>query len=533
MRRNVESRLATDTPLIKDIIADIKKGEVKIPQFQRKFIWKDSQAFDLIDSVASNYPIGSVLFWRTHDKLAVERNIGEFRLPQTDDLSPTDYVLDGQQRLTVIYASMGAPEEEEGFAAAYNVAEDTFVQKPEKYDALIFPLRWIFDTTKILNFRTGLQTFPEKDEYQERLDSIINAFTNYRIPIVTLKELSIEEVCPIFERINSSGTKLSTYDLMVAATWSQEFDLNEEVDGIAESLTDKGFDEIEQNTILKCLSAVKFGGIKKQQILDLRDLSKGEMNDLVEVVSQALLRAVDLLSTDFKIYSWDFLPYEAFVVILCYIFSKINNLTNNQVKSLRRWFWRAAFSERYRVGGENFVSNDLKTIHSYVVKEEDEGEDLGSLPSKSQLIRSIFRSNNSRSRAFIISLALKNPRNITNGAVIDTSEALSHYNKKEFHHIYPRSYLKNINDPNEANSLINICMLASSENKAISDENPNKYLTECIAKLGHDVNSVFDSNLLPAPDRFDYTKSDYASFLEERADLIVNHISGLCTGNIA
>ena len=53
-------------------------------------------------------------------------------------------------------------------------------------------------------------------EYQARLDTVIGAFTEYRLPVVTLRDLSVEEVCPIFERINSSGTKLSTYDLMVA-----------------------------------------------------------------------------------------------------------------------------------------------------------------------------------------------------------------------------------------------------------------------------------------------------------------------------
>ncbi len=39
MRANISSRLGTETPLLKDLISDIKKGEIKIPQFQRKFVW--------------------------------------------------------------------------------------------------------------------------------------------------------------------------------------------------------------------------------------------------------------------------------------------------------------------------------------------------------------------------------------------------------------------------------------------------------------------------------------------------------------
>ena len=124
VRPNVLSRLGTDTSLIKDLIADIRKGEVKIPQFQRKFVWRERQALDLLDSIANNYPIGSLLLWKTRVKLAAERNIGDFRLPETDDMTPTDYVLDGQQRITVIYSCLGAPEDEEGFAAAYDLEKD-------------------------------------------------------------------------------------------------------------------------------------------------------------------------------------------------------------------------------------------------------------------------------------------------------------------------------------------------------------------------------------------------------------------------
>lgn len=532
MRPNIRSRLGTDTPLIRDLIADIKNGQIKIPQFQRKFVWKEEQAFDLLDSIANNYPVGSLLLWRTHVRLAAERNIGNFKLPETDDLTPTDYVLDGQQRLTVVYSSLGAPVSEEGFAAAYHLEEDTFLQAPLEHDPLVFPLRWMFDTTKLLDFRTGLTTYPKHEEYQRRLDLIISSFTNYRIPIITLKELSIEEVCPIFERINSSGTKLSIYDLMVAATWSQEFDLNDEAGKIASMLEAKGFDTIELNTILKCLTAVKFGGIKKAQILGLRYVIKAEMDELVKQTCDALLRAIDLLSTEFRIYSWDFLPYEALIIVLCYIFSKSETLAGGKLVRLRQWFWRASFSERYRVGGENFVSRDLEIIHDFVINGIGDAKNIGTIPTANQLGGAFFRSSNSRTRAFILALALQKPRNITNGAFIDTSEALSSFNRKQFHHIYPRAYLKRINDTNEPNSVANMCMLAASENNAISDDDPHEYLIDCIHGLGEDADRVFSSDLLPLPSKFDYAKASYGDFLKERVSLVEEYVRELCEGQV-
>ena len=108
----------------------------------------------------------------------------------------------------------------------------------------VFPLRIAYDTSALLNYRTALQAHPEHEELQPRLDAIISAVTKYKVPVVTLRDLTVAEVCPIFERINSSGTRLSTDDLMVAATWSEEFDLDDEASIIAESLDPKGFGDI-------------------------------------------------------------------------------------------------------------------------------------------------------------------------------------------------------------------------------------------------------------------------------------------------
>ncbi len=96
MRKTTASRISTEVELISTLISGINKGEVKIPKFQRKFVWKDEQAINLLDSIANNYPVGSLLLWRTKERLLAERNIGEFSLPSTDDMEPTDYVLDGQ-----------------------------------------------------------------------------------------------------------------------------------------------------------------------------------------------------------------------------------------------------------------------------------------------------------------------------------------------------------------------------------------------------------------------------------------------------
>ncbi|HAS6929618.1 hypothetical protein CFG65_02225 [Vibrio parahaemolyticus] len=530
MSANIASRLETGTPFLKDLIADINSGQIKVPQFQRQFVWKEEQALKLLDSIASNYPVGSLLLWRTKNSLAVERNIGSFKLPETDDMSPTDYVLDGQQRLTVIYSALGAVEGQDGFDAVYDLVDECFMEAPEEFSQTQFPLRIIYNTTKLLNFRSGLVSYPNADELQKKLDGLIDVITNYRIPVVTLKDLTVEEVCPIFERINSSGTRLSTYDLMVAATWTENFDLNDEAQKIAQSLKPKGFDDIDGNTVLKCLSAIKHKGIKKEQVLSLRNLSKDDMDALVEVAKSALLKTVDLLKTEFKIYSWDFLPYEAIAVVLSYIFSKRKTLSLEDVRRVRKWFWLSAFSERYRGASESFVSQDLEAIDSFVVNGEDPKKSFGNIPTQESFKNLAFRSNNSRSRALIILLALKGPRNITNGALIDPEVALSNYNSKQFHHIYPKAHLKRTHALGEHNSLANFCMLAASENNAISDDHPNEYIPRLIKELAGEVENVFASNYLPDPSTVDYSTLEYSEFIDLRTKLMLQDINKLARG---
>ncbi len=209
---DIASRLDTGTQFLNGLLTDIQRGEIKIPKFQRKFVWSNLQALQLVDSIANNYPIGSLLLWKTSTQLQAERNIGDFKLPQTAELTPTNYVLDGQQRLTVIYSCLGAAVKSDGFSAGYSLGEEKFVEMPETHSLDIFPLRLIYVTSSLLDFRTALKSHPNGEELQKRLDTIIQVFTNYKIPIVTLKDLTVEEVCPI---LSGSTAPERAFQLMI------------------------------------------------------------------------------------------------------------------------------------------------------------------------------------------------------------------------------------------------------------------------------------------------------------------------------
>ena len=67
----------------------------------------------------------------------------------------------------------------------------------------------------------------DDQEMKDRADLAIHPFPSYQVPLVTLGDMSIDDVAPVFERINSTGTRLTIYDLMRAATWSPDLYIQE------------------------------------------------------------------------------------------------------------------------------------------------------------------------------------------------------------------------------------------------------------------------------------------------------------------
>jgi uncharacterized protein with ParB-like and HNH nuclease domain len=88
---------------IRSILNQIPAGQIRVPAFQRGFVWDADMVAFLMDSIYKGYPFGSILLWRTKEQLRFERKLGPFALPERDPDLPIDYVLDGQQRLTSIF----------------------------------------------------------------------------------------------------------------------------------------------------------------------------------------------------------------------------------------------------------------------------------------------------------------------------------------------------------------------------------------------------------------------------------------------
>jgi hypothetical protein len=104
-----------DIPLI-ELVRKIDNDKLVVPEFQRGFKWKATDVRKLLESILLDYPIGSALLWRTHRSAFEYRRIQDVELADDngaeetghsgvveESANETDFILDGQQRITSIY----------------------------------------------------------------------------------------------------------------------------------------------------------------------------------------------------------------------------------------------------------------------------------------------------------------------------------------------------------------------------------------------------------------------------------------------
>ena len=149
---------------VREILDSVYRGQIRIPAFQRGFVWEPDRVAFLIDSIFKGYPFGALLFWRTNEQLQTERKLGPFELPDPNADFPIDYVLDGQQRVTSIFGVFqteleGNSDDWKPIYFDYRQAED--VQETQFYaldedevdSARHFPLTAIFNSAEYRRLR--------------------------------------------------------------------------------------------------------------------------------------------------------------------------------------------------------------------------------------------------------------------------------------------------------------------------------------------------------------------------------------------
>lgn len=518
-----------EAALIQSLNDRVRTGDIRVPAFQRGFVWRQPQVLDLMDSIRRNYPVGTILLWFTEERLEIEKELAGFPLPDHRVGYPVNYILDGQQRLGSIYGVLhypGPPGESHPFNVSVDLEKMIFSQTPASPGPTNLRMYDVGDTSRFLARLAQAEADDPSGELRRRAEGVFNAFLRYALPTVTLADPTLREVGTIFERINSKGTRLTVFDLMVAATWGGGFDLRGTVRAARKELARHGFGKISDVAVLQLLAANRTGGAGRDAIDQLRDHNEAELREAAKRTHEGLRRAADFLKSEFRVGSADFLPYERQLQALAYARGRQGRMSAQATRMVRRWFWRTSFTERYRRGGEGLFDEDLATLLT-IAQGEGDLDRFGKDVPPASIFRSTFRKGTALTGAFAALLAHAEPLNLRSGTRIDTSQVLSSYNRKEFHHIFPQRYLAPTIPASQSNLLANICMLAADDNKWVGKRAPSDYIRELQANHGDEFGALMQSNLIPAEALPALLNDDYPTFIELRAAYLGDRLASL------
>ena len=86
---------------VEELVGMIERGELRLPEMQRRYVWRSTRVRDLLDSLYRGYPSGAILLWETDEQVPLQ----EFAVTQQGNpYQTTRLLLDGQQRLTSLSA---------------------------------------------------------------------------------------------------------------------------------------------------------------------------------------------------------------------------------------------------------------------------------------------------------------------------------------------------------------------------------------------------------------------------------------------
>lgn len=520
---------------IREILDLVPRGQIRIPAFQRGFVWDSDMVAFLMDSLYKGYPIGSLLLWRTREQMRHERQLGPFSLQDRDPDYPIDYVLDGQQRLTSVFGvfqSAIEPDPTVEWADIYfdlsadpDAQESQFLAlRPDEVDQRRhFPLKCLFVPVE---YRHATANFGDNDLIM--LDEMQAGFKEARIPVQSLTTEDRTKVAIVFERVNRTGVPLDTLQLLTAWTWSEDFDLQHQFEELREELAPFGFAGVgeDSNLLLRCCAAVLAGDASPRTLVGLNG---AVVRDRFDEIVNGVKGAIDFVRTNLQAEMLENLPFTTVLVPLSVFFASPGNqftqLSDRQRGKVVRWFWRACFSRRYSSGVLRNLKEDIEAMQAL---KENRPSTLGDFPAliTAEFFKiNKFRINTVNTKTFVLFLAQYGPLSFVSGAPVSLSQVLRSYNRSEFHHLYPRSYLlQNGVDTAEQNQLANFCFLSKLDNISLGGDRPSKYR----AKMPDDVEEILELSLCPES----LFSDDYDNFIVERSTLLEQKANELLEGAV-
>lgn len=553
-----------------------KRGELRLPEIQRHYVWRATRVRDLLDSLYRGYPSGSILMWETDEPVPTR----DFAIAQeTTAFAGRKLLLDGQQRLTSLTAVLGGElvqvrgrkrpidilfnldhpdgpptddtevtsDEDSPVAADDELADDadgaedddteqglqeklnrrTFVVASKSLSSLPnwVSVTQVFSTegdAQLLK-KAGITSFddPRFQRYSDRLKKL-RAIKDYTYVVHVLeRSMSYEEVTEIFVRVNSLGAKLKSSDLALAQMTSRWPNLLKELEAFQEEC-EKSYFTIDLGHLVR--SIVVFA---TQQCL-FRSVASTPVEKLKEGWAQAqegLRFAINFLRSNAGIEDETLLSSPMFLHALAALSSvKDNKLTGDEQRQLLHWLLVANAKGRYSRGStETLLNEDLAIIFR-------KGEVSALMePVKRQFGRLNVEPGDLAGRGVgsplfsLAYLALK-----ASGAkdwYSGLGLSLTHQGKLHFiqwHHVIPKSLLKERGyEPGVINEIANMAFITGQTNRRISNKEAVNYLRDVVAKQGE---ATLQSQCVPTDEAL-WSTDRYADFLSYRRHALADRMN--------
>jgi hypothetical protein len=351
--------------LLEEVLGNIAAGKLRVPKFQRPFVWRPEQMLNLFDSIERGYPIGSLLVWDTNLALPSLDHVAGILVPPPPRDTTVSYLLDGHQRLSTlfgtlirrpatdptsptewhwrIYRSLGGHDERGSQFRHWRQQ----VPPPE-----YLPMQSVLRTMDFLGYARTLTSTrgagdPELAELIDEAEQLAQRIKSYKMAVVRLVGGDLSHAVEVFSRLNSSGQQMSPDQMVPALTYRAETrdSLADRIEQIQEDLGDLGFGQIHSTTIFRSILAVAGEeDVQRTQWDVLARRVQGQLDHTVGAAEGALHRTVRFLKDDIGVPLARLIPYSTQTILLVAFFSIIAEPTAPQQAALIRWFWATSWS---------------------------------------------------------------------------------------------------------------------------------------------------------------------------------------------
>lgn len=401
--------------------------------------------------------------------------------------------------------------------AGDNPQDSAFVALEKVDDAdrhRYFPMRVLFDS---VGYRANTEHLDKSKV--AAIDKLQEKFKEVTIPVQILRSEDRSIVAIVFERINHLGVALDTLQLLSAWTWSEDFDLLDKFRDLRDELSEFGFAGVgdDSDLILSCVAGILAKAPGAETLLNLNG---SDVRAQFPRVEHGIRGAIDFLRTQLKVMNLKLLPYPSMLVPLAVFFAEPDgkDVVYDAATYLRlkRWFWRTCFSARYSSQTRKTTIHDIQQAELLKNGQPNTFGDID-LKIDESFFSNAFRVGAAATKTFVLLLSNNYPKSLLSGKNIDLDRVLQSYNRSEFHHIYPRAFLREMGrEEASINMLANFCFLGAAENRSIGRKRPSVYVKD----LGGPEHNIEDT-LTSAFCKEEEFNDDYDDFLTGRMARLV------------